>query len=245
MIATYDLPMASAAQIGKPFGEYVLSALKTRERIAMLRTHHELAAKTLPAWLFASLWRGSEIEVGRFSGKSGNAYSLVLGPSDNCFKEGEYSFRLTDDADNLVLAQITFLLANGGGRPNKKAILIGGLQGPSIHSTADAKKRIVSATRALSGLRPKMAVFSAAVAFASACKAESVHAVSNETHVINTDAFYQRRRLRANYNYFWAERGGTPDTFGYHFPLKALLISEQKTHNRQRLEIAGFVKGLF
>ncbi len=211
----------------------------------MLQAHYTLAVKSLPSWVFACLWHGSEIKLGCLSGKDGSTYHLLLGPAGHCYKEGEYSFRLIDAADGLPLAQITFLLVNTGGGLGEIAVLIGGLQGPSIDFKSDAKKRIVSATRALSGLRPKMAVFSAVLAFAASCKAKSLLAVSNETHIINTDAQYQRRRRRADYNSFWVERGGVSDCFGYHFSLEALLKSELGTNNRYRRQIAGFVEGVF
>ncbi|WP_159731449.1 DUF535 family protein [Methylosinus sp. Ce-a6] len=80
-------------------------------------------------------------------------------------KEGEFSLTLSDAADGLELAKLTFVVIGqqGVGTP---IVLIGGLQGPSSHCGPHTKARIVQATRALSGLRPKMVVSIAASAFA-------------------------------------------------------------------------------
>jgi hypothetical protein len=107
---------------------------------------------------------------------------------------------LTDMADGLELARLTFSLITLSGS-GERTLLIGSLQGPSSHSGAGAstKTRIVAATRALSGLRPKMAVFAAASAYVAATGSQSLYAVSNLTHTINADAQYQRRKMHADY----------------------------------------------
>jgi uncharacterized protein len=237
------LAPAPLQTFAKPFGNFAVHRLSMSERVAMLRSHYNLTAMTLPATALASIWSDSGVELGTLKGKRGQSYRLTLDPARYCYKEGELSFSLTDEADGLELARLTFLITTLGG--GERALLIGGLQGPSSHAGAAAKVRIVAATRALSGLRPKMAVFAAASAFASATGSESLRAVSNLTHTINADAGYQRRKMHADYDAFWIERGGVPDKLGFRLPLNMGPRSQTPRRNEQRAQVAMLVYRLF
>ncbi len=238
------LAPAPLATFAKPFGNYAVYRLSVSERVAMLRSHYSLIAMTLPANVLSAIWSDSSIELGFLHGKRGRRYRLTLDPARYCYKEGELSFSLTDEADGLELARLTFLIITLSGS-GARALLIGGLQGPSSKVGAGAKTRIVAATRALSGLRPKMAVFAAASAFALATGSESLHAVSNQTHTINADAGYQRRKMHADYDAFWIERGGTSDELGFRLPLNIGPRSQCPRRNEQRAQVAMLVYRLF
>ena len=88
-----------------------------------------------------------------------------------------------------------------------------------------------------------MAVFIVASAFAAACGATSLRAVSNRTHTINADARYQRRKLHADYDAFWIERGGAPTDWGFKIPLDAP-TPHRACRNEQRVQIASLVNRL-
>ena len=241
---THGLGPARIETVVKPLGNYAVYRLTISERVAILRSHYSLIAMMLPATVLATIWSGSSVELGYLHGKRGQSYRLTLDPAGYCYKEGEFSFTLTDAADGLELARLTFVLRtlNGSG---ERALLIGGLQGPSSHCGASAKARIVAATRALSGLRPKMAVFAAASAFATAIGSRNLHAVSNRTHTINADAWYQRRRMHADYDAFWIERDGKPYEFGFDLPLQAAPRAQCARRNEQRAQVAALVYRLF
>lgn len=240
----HGLAPARLETVAKPLGNYAVFRLSVSERFAMLRSHYCLTAMTLPATAISTIWSGSSVEIGYLHGKRGQRYRLTLDPARYCYKEGEFSFTLTDTADGLELATLTFLLITLSGN-EERALLIGGLQGPSSHCGVDAKTRIVAATRALSGLRPKMAVFAAASAFAITTGSQSLHAVSNRTHTINADARYQRRRMHADYDAFWIERGGTSDDLGFKIPLQIAPRSSCTHRNEQRAQVMKLVYRLF
>jgi uncharacterized protein VirK/YbjX len=237
------LAPASLETVAKPFGNYAAWRLSSSRRVSMLLSHYSLLAMTMPTVL-STIWSGASVELGYLEGKRGQRYRLTLDPARHNYKEGELSVTLTDAADGLELAKLTFLfiILRDSGEP---ALLIGGLQGPSAYCQADAKTRIVSATRALSGLRPKMAVFEAASAFAIATGSKSLHAVSNRTHTINADAPYQRRKMYADYDAFWIERGGMPGEFGFKLPLKVEPKSQGPCRNEQRAQVSRLVYRLF
>jgi uncharacterized protein VirK/YbjX len=240
----HGLGPARFETVAKPLGNYAVFRLSVSERVAMLRSHYSRIAMTLPANALSALWSGFSVELGYLQGKRGQKYRLTLDSARYCYKEGECSFTLTDAADGLELANLTFLLITlscGG----EHALLIGGLQGPSSHCATAAKTRIVEATRALSGLRPKMAVFVAASAFAIASGSQSLHAVSNRTHTINADARYQRRKMHADYDAFWIERDGAAEGLGFKIPLKIEPRSRCARRNEQRAQVAMMVGRLF
>lgn len=242
---THGLGQAGFDTIAKPLGNYAVYKLSTTRRVEMLRSHYQRFAMTVPPAVLSILWTGGSMDLGYLEGKCGQKYRLTLGPARHCHKEGEFSFTLADQEDGLELARLTFLLMTLGTR-DETSLLIGGLQGPHpAASCANAKTRIVSATRALSGLRPKMAVFAAVSIFASATGTQSLRAVSNRTHTINADAYYQRRRMHADYDAFWRERGGTYDLLGFSIPLDITPTSKKPCRNEHRARIATLVNRLF
>lgn len=230
--------------IVKPFFNYAVYRLSISQRASILRCHYDLIGVRLP-WLLAILWSESGVELGFLDGKHGEKYCLTLNPAGYCHKEGELSFTLSDMADGLELAKLTFLFIRRPDANGELALLIGGLQGPSSHCGPHAKARIVAATRALSGLRPKMAVFIAACAFARAMGAENLFAVSKWTHSINADAWWQRRKMYADYDGFWFERGGAPDVLGFKLPAKSQPRSQCKRRNEQRARVEALVDEFF
>jgi uncharacterized protein len=243
---TRGLAPARFETVTKPLGNFAVYRLSISERVALLCSHYSISAKTLPATVLSTIWSGSSIDLGYLNGKRGRRYRLTLDPAGYCYKEGECSFSLTDMADGLELARLTFSLITLGGS-GERALLIGALQGPSSHSGAGAgaKTRIVAATRALSGLRPKMAVFAAASAYATATGSQSLYAVSNRTHTINADAQYQRRKMHADYDAFWIERGGTSDKLGFKMSPQIAPRSQCLRRNEQRARVAMLVYQLF
>jgi uncharacterized protein VirK/YbjX len=238
----HALPPALPEIVMKPLANYAIYRLTLKERIALLRSHYSIVANTLPANVLSALWTGSSVNLGKLKGKRGKNYYLTLDPARHCGKEGEYTFTFTDES-GLDLAKLTFMLATLDGENLAPGLLIGGLQGPSSFSGTGAKERIIAATRDLSGLRPKMAVFIAASAFAAACGVTSLRAVSNRTHTINADALYQRKKLHADYDAFWIEREGTPVDWGFKVPLDVPTLDRAR-RNEQRAEIAMFVTRL-
>lgn len=119
-------------------------------------------------------------------------------------QEGELTVWLSN-ADGISLARMAFSF--GLDADGRSILLIGGLQG--LPAGAD-KKIIVSATRTLSGLRPKDAVFVAVQAVAKALNIERVAAVSSRSHVLAAEWFMSDSVISRDYDGFWKERGGLP-----------------------------------
>lgn len=240
----YSVPAASTDKLWKPFRAYMAHKLSLKQRCELLQAHYTVAARKLPLRSFAALWKESRIRLGSLYGCKGDKYHLFLAPSEHCAREGEYSFILTA-ADGFELARLTFAFASDLDEVGGTQVLIGGLQGASSFFGEGAKKRVISATRDLSGLRPKMAVFVAASALGRCVGASSLVGVANHRHTINSDAWYQRRRLVADYDAFWVERGGAPVDWGFAIPLGLEARSNCAARNRQRSIVSDLVFELF
>lgn len=240
----YSLPAASLDRVLKPFGTFAVHRLSMRQRCALLLAHYMVATRALPVRTFAALWAGSRIRLGSLLGRKGDKYHLFLASSEHCAREGEYSFILTA-VDGFELARLTFTLVSGLDGDVGTQVLIGGLQGASSFFGEGGKARVISATRDLSGLRPKMAVFVAASAFGQCVGASNLVGVTNDRHSINADAWYQRRRMVADYDAFWAERGGAPVDWGFRMPLNLEPRSTCPARNNQRSLVADLVFKLF
>jgi uncharacterized protein VirK/YbjX len=240
----HGLPPALPETVAKPLRNFAVYRLSLQQRVDLLCTHYLITSKTLPACIFSSLWSGSKVLVGDLSGRKGGRYALMLEPSGHCGREGEYSFVLVAE-DGFELATLTFTLTFGSGEGSERALLIGGLQGPSSFFGPGAKERIVATTRDLSGLRPKMALFVAASAFAQISGATALLAVSNRKHTINADARYQRRKLHADYDAFWIERGGKPTDCGFRMPLGIEPRGNRSGRNEQCEHVVTLVRDLF
>jgi uncharacterized protein VirK/YbjX len=210
----------------KPLRNYACRGLPRAERVRLLCAHYRTMAAILPRGMLAHLWQGQELVLDELAGKRGR-YRLVLSRALTCRMEGELTIALQDELDRLILAKITFLMAPVAGWD---AVLIGGLQGSPPGSD---KRRIVAATRDLSGLRPKAAVFLGVQAFAFATGCTQIHAVSNALHTIGEKGRrYRLAKMHADYDAFWRERGGVPcPAFGFRLPLldRCLLSAEAAT----------------
>ncbi len=210
----------------------------------MLKTHYSLAAAVLPPIGVIRALKGNGVVVGHFAGRSQKRYQLAITSAHHHEKEGELSFCLSDAEDGFELASLTFVLADPSPGASKPAFFIGGLQGPSSFYRINRKARIVAATRDLRGLRPKMAVFIAASALAASIEAETLLGVANDFHIINADAWYQRRKLRASYDAFWLERGGQPARFGFEIPIQRADQRAQGRPDNPRTVAAALVRRL-
>jgi uncharacterized protein VirK/YbjX len=210
----YGTPRIPRDLLYKPLRPFIRHGWGCAQRLDALVYHYEAMDRLFTQGLNVLLWRSGRVEIGVLTGRD-QSYRLVLSRALVSRQEGELSIALEDVADGLRLAMITFTLVETG---RDLGIAIGGLQG--LPPGGD-KRRIVTATRRLRGLRPKAAVLLATQAFARIVGARVIFAVCRATHVINEKAVsYRRRHFHTDYDAFWVERGGVPEPdFGFRLPL--------------------------
>lgn len=198
----------------KPQRNYGVVGRTVRQRAEALMDHYEFAAGHLAPSAHRALLNLEQVPLARLSAR-GTSFDLWLGSSMpfGQKQEGELTVWLAN-ASGTSLARMAFTFdTNADGQ---RVLLIGGLQG--LQAVAD-KKIIVTATRALSGLRPKDAVLVGVQAIARALGIKHVMAVANKTHVLAAEWMMSDSVISRDYDGFWLERGGTVDRdVGFRLP---------------------------
>jgi uncharacterized protein VirK/YbjX len=183
-----------------------------RRRLDLLRGHYDLEAALLTPAAIAALMRGETLPLARVADKAGRGYDFTLARHERYRAEGEMTLFMQAGDMDAPLAALTFHL--GHDRDGRRIARIGGLQGPAGE---DAKQRVIAATRALHGLRPKSAALHALAALAGALGAEGFEAVADARHPLRND----RHAFVAHNDAFWQENEGTrlPDG-AFRLPLR-------------------------
>jgi uncharacterized protein VirK/YbjX len=195
----------------KPVRSYVHLELGPARRFEVLRDHYRLFRRLFSRDCVRRVCAGDPIVVAELAARKGGVYRLAIAASTRVSmqREGELAIYLVKRGVTEPVSKLSLALAHVDGR---LAVLIGGLQGPSVGH----KREVIDATRELYGLRPKDATLIAARAFAEAAGATSVHAIANSHHVL---ARLSGAAKHADYDAYWRERGAAPGgPLGFVFP---------------------------
>ncbi len=184
---------------------YYSRRLGPGRRLRQLRDHFDLAEAWLEAAILARLLDGETQTLAEIRGKDGEAFTFTLGRHDRYRAEGELTLFMHQAGYDPALAALTFALGRDG--LDRTVVRIGGLQGPQ---SDDSRDRIVEATKALHGLRPKAAVVQALYAFTETLGPVAVEAVGKANHPLHND----RHAFFADNDAFWPELGGQRNPHG-------------------------------
>ncbi len=176
-----------------------------------MREHYQPVRQLFSSECVRRVCAGEPIVVAELEARKASVYHLAIAASTRVSmqREGELAIFLVKRGVEEPVSKLSLALARVDGH---LAVLIAGLQGPSVGH----KRDVIDATRELHGLRPKDATLLAARAFARAVGATSVHAIANLHHVLD--------RLRgdsklADYDAYWRERGAAAGgPLGFVFP---------------------------
>jgi len=184
---------------------YYSRKLSPARRLRQLRDHFELAEIYLRDDILARLLKGDHLRLCHLRGKDGETFTCTVGRHDRYRAEGELTLFMHQDGYAPALAAVTF--AFGRDALGRMVVRIGGLQGPQ---SEDSRERIVHATRALHGLRPKAAVVHGLYAMTEPFAPVAVEAVGKVNHPLDND----RHAFFADNDGFWQELGGQPNPHG-------------------------------
>ncbi|HWU49965.1 MAG TPA: DUF535 family protein [Asticcacaulis sp.] len=185
---------------------YYSRKLSPRQKLSLLAGHYDSEAAIMRPDLIASLMRGDIIPLARLNDKQGHSYSFSLHRHERYRAEGEITLFLKADNEDLALAALTFHL--GHADDGRRVLRIGGLQGPAAE---DAKQRIIAATRALHGWRPKAASLYVAGTLAELFGAETLETIPDAWHPLRN----ARHAFVANNEQFWLENEAQGLASGY------------------------------
>lgn len=233
------LPSPPTPIMRKPLDQYVSVGLPTRRRVELLIDHYTLAANALPHAAFAALWTGGVVPLLEIAGKKAR-YAMRLVRSDLAAtrEEGEWTLVFECTETGLSLCRLTFLLVQGEGGAT---VAIGGVQGAA---SAEAKTRVIFATRDIGGLRPKDALLLTVAGIANGLGAAEMQAVGNRGQLINARGLKRRAKLVSNYDAYWEERGGhAGGPFDFLLPVKNPAYAEPGQKRRDEAKKAFWDAG--
>ena len=180
-------------------------------RLRCLVDHFDFIAQAVPPAINESIGRTERVELSRLQGRDDKFYTLGLTYS-RYNKEGNLSVDLSIDADQCLLASMTFAFVR---EADGVRLSIGGQQGANKETGPEPIKE---ATKALQHLRPKYAVLLAVSALAEALGIKECVAVSDANHVQRV-WWRKPKEYAASYDEFWLEQGGVKDSDGdYRMP---------------------------
>lgn len=183
-------------KINRPFAR---CALDPAGRVALLKNHYDIAVKAIPLNALHALVAGERLVLARLQNpKTGETYPFTLAREMVSQHQGELTFLMHDEAEEIPLARIVVNLTYD--EKGRRTLLLNGIQGPKpLH-----KGLIVQITRALFGLRPKRAVLEIIYAFAAWLNIERIVATAKANHVSQAKERW-RRKIHTDYDEFWQE----------------------------------------
>lgn len=233
----YGLGPPSPNLVRKAFGTYFTMNRSLEKREELLEEHFALSGPLLPRQIMETLWQGQSAELGRIKGKK-DEYAVSLRRADlsKARHEGEWTAGFVSMSTGLLLFRITFILMKD--EAGKTMVAIGGLQGPARDVP---KTTLVTATRDLGGLRPKDAMLLVAAGIARSLGNDTLFAIDNANHPINTRGRRRRAKMLTDYDDYWRDRGGWPGgPFGFILPARDPSDAEPGNKRRDEAKKAFF-----
>lgn len=211
------LPLPHDDILRKSLSTFLVYRMPRRAKVELLMQHFEIAGEILRPKALNALWQGGAVDMGAIAGRD-ETYRLEMSLADHCGcrHEGAFSLRLMGPGDELPLCTASFVFARSSGK--SYSVVIGGMQGPR---GPEAKRAVIAATRDMGGLRPKDAVLLVLKGMMARSVVPYLMAVSNARHAINQRAACRKRRMHADLDGYWTERGGVHfPPFGFRLPLE-------------------------
>ena len=219
----------------RPFFDYRLSSM---ERIGLVISHHQLAARLFCAELLEQLQSGRRYGVAQIAGKSGATYQLCIGQGP--LKEGVLSLSLM--ADGKMAIYLAFTLVEASGR--RKA-LIGCVQA-SANQPLETLRRL---THEFHGIQPRLLLIHALRMICKECEVQEIEAVSNENHAYMSPRYRRKITIQLAYDTLWEMVGGARRANrNFDIPLVAsqkpldLYPSRKRSEHRRRLSLRDDVR---
>lgn len=186
--------------IPQPSRSYMRRWFSSGQKAAMLQTHYRNYISRIPETVLEKICRIDGYAFSKLTGKSERVYEVRM--ESHTYKEGDLWFLLWDTEHDAVLATLrgTF----GTDKAGVPAFWVGALQGPI---PPVGREDVAFATKDLNVLRPKQAVFMAAVALCEQWGVQQMIAPPLSNHI--GSKFWHRLRGRnrvvADYDGFFEE----------------------------------------
>jgi uncharacterized protein len=189
----------------KPTRSYLIRGLGARGRVNAIRTHFHLAEERLTP---ANLLQTHTDEQTIFEQQTTNGLmSIILGKPDALYREAEWRLALHIDRQRILELGVTLTnTATLGLVGNLPCVWIGIMKASIKGDSALEPARKL--TKELEGIRPKSLLLMAAQGMARAFGMNALYGVANDGLAL-TKYGYMKKRVKADYDQFWEESGGT------------------------------------
>ena len=189
----------------KPIRPYLIAGLGARGRLDAIRTHFQLAEHRLTP---ESLIQSHIDERTIFEQRSESGLlAVTLGKPDALYREAEWRLALTVDGQRILEMGVTLGSPATFGLAGDLPCVWTGVMKASLKGEA-ALEPARKVTKELEGIRPKTLLLMAAQAMARAFGMSALYGVANNGLVL-TQYGYMKKRVKAHYDQFWDESGGT------------------------------------
>jgi len=200
----------------KPIRPYLIRGLGARGRVNAIRTHFDLAEERLTS---ENLLQTHTDERTIFEQQTANGLmSIILGKPDALYREAEWRLALNIDGQRILEMGVTLAnTATLGLVVNQPCVWIGIMKASIKGDSALEPTRKL--TKELEGIRPKSLLLMSAQAMARAFGMSALYGVANDGLAL-TEYGYMKKRVKADYDQFWEESGGTrASSRAYSLPL--------------------------
>jgi uncharacterized protein len=179
---------------------YLLSSWNVPSRLESLLEHYAVLPTVFTEKAYLLIYGKGLTILQLHDSVSSRKLKLRLIYNDQFEKEGELSLELIDDATQLILSRITFLLTI---KDNERCLIIGGLQASPSPQT---RTQIHDLAKEMHGIRAKALTLWCLQQMATYWKVTQLLAVADDSHIYRHRQ--KRRNFAANYDEFWTECDG-------------------------------------
>jgi uncharacterized protein VirK/YbjX len=203
-------------------------------RLAALLKHYDVLGELFAPEVRMAIYKDGVDLVRIALADGGDRWDISLFYHDRFEREGEMTLAIRDVGTGVMLAGLTFCVAQNAG---DRIAIIGGVQACSDPRT---RGLIQVATKGLFGMRPKALLLWCLQQLAQPWSLTQIQAVGDSQHVWRH--WMKRREIAASYDEFWRESDGRtlPGGGSWELPLKyisrprgELKPSRRKTYERR------------
>jgi uncharacterized protein len=180
---------------------YLTRTLNTLQRLEVLKQHYKFVLRHFSAALISEVFMPAGKLLVELPMEKTGALVVRLYCS-KMEKEGDFTLCLEMKETQKRIGTLSFSICRCEG--TDKEIFVGGLQGDQ----GTREDLVVAITRGMYGLRPKAFLFYILQQLCDCWGIRRVRTVSDQMHIYRH--FQSRRNVRASYDKFWVECGGTP-----------------------------------
>lgn len=226
--------------------QYLTLGLNAANRSNAIVSHYDWLDSQLSKPAAIALTATTPQQILHFKGKDDADFYVYASGAHKAEREGESTLWFYD-GNNALLASVTFSVTSEKG---KRALVIGGLQGPRKNVSHDVIK---VATKACFGIFPKRMLLETLWQMCISTGISEIYGVSDNGHVFRAlrYRFSKGRHFHASYDEFWSSiEGERSDKFRWRLPMQLArkpleeIASKKRAEYRRRFQLLDEVQSI-